>query len=178
MSSGLMLRFPINAWNVGLSFERTLTVRLSRLMRGAGSALDGTGSGILPLGPRIGPKLFPIDGINGASAIKKSISLVVDRISFLSPLIFSMSSGEIIRSAPPLCDLIARSPLAKTPIFVAFPRPFGRTMDSVILFFGWLKSTLFRLTIKSTLSVNFLLGANSIASLTALRVFSLTILPP
>src|ERR1035437_10712564 len=77
MSSTLMLRFPINAWNVGLSLERTLTVRLSRLMRGPGSALDGTGSGILPLGPRIGQQLLPIDGFHGASAITQSLARVV-----------------------------------------------------------------------------------------------------
>src|SRR3989449_677549 len=59
-SSGGMSRVPIAAWKVRLSRLRTRTVLRIELIRFVGSAVGGSGRGILPRGPRTTPSRFPI----------------------------------------------------------------------------------------------------------------------
>src|SRR6266705_2041201 len=74
-SSGGMSRVPIAAWNVRLSRLRTRTVFRNELIKFVGSAVGGTGRGILPRGPRTTPRRFPMTGMRGASAMKKSYDI-------------------------------------------------------------------------------------------------------
>src|SRR3972149_4974977 len=54
-SSGVIVRTPMGAWKVRLSFERRRTVdRMFRMIE-VGSAPGGTGRGILPRGPSTAP---------------------------------------------------------------------------------------------------------------------------
>src|SRR2546430_1844430 len=87
-SSGGMSRVPMAAWNVRLSRLRTRTVFRNELMRFVGSAVGGTGRGILPRGPRTTPRRFPITGMRGASAMKKSYD-VARALAFRLSLAYS-----------------------------------------------------------------------------------------
>src|SRR5213594_3452218 len=87
-SSGGMSRVPMAAWNVRLSRLRTRTVFRNELMKFVGSAVGGTGRGILPRGPRTTPRRFPITGMRGASAMKKSYD-VARALAFRLTLAYS-----------------------------------------------------------------------------------------
>src|SRR5207249_4633305 len=111
-SSRGMSRVPNAAWRVGLSRLRTRTVFRIAVMRFVGSAVGGTGRGILPRGPRTTPRRFPITGMRGASAMKKSQACARPRAFRLLVAYSSISCGWITRSATFLA-FRANSPEAK-----------------------------------------------------------------
>src|SRR6266566_3454701 len=152
-SSGGMSRVPIAAWNVRLSRLRTRTVFRIAVIRFVGSAVGGTGRGIFPRGPRTTPSRFPITGINGASATKKSPDCARARAFLLSVAYSSISCGWMTKSATFLA-FRASSPEANTQMRIGLPRPFGRTTSSSTRFFGTDKSISRRFTASSTDSLN------------------------
>src|SRR3989442_392431 len=148
-SSGGMSRVPIAAWNVRLSRLRTRTVFRNELIRFVGSAVGGTGRGILPRGPRTTPRRLPITGMSGASAMKKSYDVARVLAFRLSLAYSSISCGWITRSAA-FRAFKASSPDAKTQTRIGFPRPLGRTTSSSTRFFGTGRSMSRRFTATST----------------------------
>src|SRR3989442_1191200 len=152
-SSGGMSRVPIAAWKVRLSRLRTRTVLRIELIRFVGSAVGGSGRGILPRGPRTTPSRFPITGISGASAMKKSYAAARARAFRLSLAYSSISCGWMTRSATARA-FRASSPEANTQTRIGLPRPFGRTTSSSTRFFGTDRSTSRRFTATSTDSLN------------------------
>src|SRR5207245_504663 len=135
--------------NVRLARLRTRAVFRNELIRFVGSAVGGTGRGILPRGPRTTPRRLPITGMSGASAMKKSYDVARVLAFRLSLAYSSISCGWITRSAA-FRAFKASSPDAKTQMRIGFPRPLGRTTSSSTRFFGTERSTSRRFTATST----------------------------
>ena len=165
MSSGGMSRVPMAAWNVRRSLDRTRTVLRMFLIMFVGSAVGGTGRGILPLGPSTTPSRRPMTGMSGASATKKPKSRARPWALRLFPAYSSISCGWITRSATGR-TFVASSPEAKTQIRTGLPRPLGRRTSSSMRFLGTDRSTSRRFSATSTVSLNCRDFADSKAFLT------------
>nr|ABZ08019.1 hypothetical protein ALOHA_HF4000ANIW141M18ctg4g21 [uncultured marine crenarchaeote HF4000_ANIW141M18] len=91
-------------------FALIFTDDLNRSKNDSMGALNGTGVGILPLGPKSCPNFLPTVGISFVSAKKKSYLLIIFFDFFLSALNFVSSFSSITMSAFAFFALIPISP--------------------------------------------------------------------
>jgi len=82
--SASMSLLPTATWKVSLSLERMRIEFLEDFIMSATFYSGVSGTGILPLGPRIAPRVLPISGMYCTSAMKKSHSLAMERARLLS----------------------------------------------------------------------------------------------
>ena len=115
---------------------RTWTVRRRLSISVSIGAVGGTGVGIVPLGPRMGPRARPIKGISVVSARKKSKPRTRFR-ACLRSVVNPSTTSRPNTWAPASWARKAKSPVAKTAILVLCDGGWGSSTSSLNRFSGF-----------------------------------------